>query len=86
MEGILCQLLDKPTLPCQAKMGLDVEDLHAGYPTYKQPTQCHTGHHTKNNDLWRVCLVININIISVTIAAYQTNLQVLSEWSCKTCH
>lgn len=37
MEGILCRLLDKPTLPCQAKLGLDVEDLHAGYPACKQP-------------------------------------------------
>ena len=33
------------------KMGLDVEDLHAGYPACKQPTQCHTGRHTKYNDL-----------------------------------
>ena len=33
--------------PMPGKMGLDVEDLHAGYPACKQPTQCHTGCHTK---------------------------------------
>ena len=38
--------------------------MHTGYPACKQLTQCHTGRHTKYNDLWRVCLVI---IISATL-------------------
>ena len=55
---------DNPPMP--GKMGLDVED-NAYWLSSMQTTdtvQCHTGRHTKYNNLWRVCLVI---IISATI-------------------